>query len=136
MDRICNVLVVEDDDAVRALLGDVLDLAGYNFVLTRGGSEMREAFAAGEFDVAIIDVSLRGDEDGFALAKEARAKGCAVVLTTGDPGQRARLEASGENHLMKPFRMRQLAQLIDRVLHDNKALCVPKAGSDPLALRA
>jgi DNA-binding response OmpR family regulator len=29
MDRICNILVVEDDDSVRALLGDVLDNAGY-----------------------------------------------------------------------------------------------------------
>lgn len=135
MERICKILVVEDDDAVRVLLGDVLDFAGYNFVLARGGSDMREALAAGEFDVAIIDVSLRGDEDGFALAQEARAKGCAVVLTTGDPGQRARLEASGENHLMKPFRMQQLTALIGRVLKDNQALCVLKAGNDPLAVR-
>lgn len=135
MDRICNILVVEDDDAVRVLLGEVLDLAGYTFVLARGSSDMRQALAAGEFDVAIIDVSLRDDEDGFTLAKEARAKGCAVVLTTGDPGQRARLEGSGENHLMKPFRMRRLALLIDRVLKKNRALCVPRAGSDPLAVR-
>ena len=135
MDRICKIIVVEDDDAVRALLGDVLDLAGYTFALARSGSDMREALAAGEFDAAIIDVSLRGDESGFALAKEARARGCAVVLTTGDPGQRARLETSGERHLMKPFRMLQLTALISRVLKENQSLCIPRAGRDPLAVR-
>ena len=41
--RICNILVVEDDDSVRALLGDVLDHAGYEFTLARDGAEMRAA---------------------------------------------------------------------------------------------
>ena len=131
MERICNILVVEDDDSVRALLGDVLDHAGYEFTLARDGAEMRAALDAEPFDVAIIDISLRGGEDGFTLGEVASEKGCRVLLTTGDPERRARLEASGRRFLMKPFRMKQLTDLIDEILRDDTALCVrrPPTGS-------
>ena len=135
MDRICKILVVEDDDAVRALLGDVLDDKGYEFRLTGGGAEMREALDNDEFDVAIIDISLRGGEDGFTLAELASDRGCAVILTTGDPERRARLEASGRRHLTKPFRMKTLTDLIDEILRDNAALCIRRQG-DGAALPA
>jgi two-component system, OmpR family, response regulator len=131
MDRICNILVVEDDDSVRALLGDVLDHAGYEFTLARDGGEMRTALAADVFDLTIIDIALRGGEDGFSLAEVASEKGCSVVLTTGDPDRRLRLEASGRRYLMKPFRMKQLTDLVDEILRDDAALCVrrPPTGS-------
>jgi DNA-binding response OmpR family regulator len=131
MTRICNILVVEDDDSVRALLGDVLDHAGYEFRLARDGVEMRAALADDVFDVAIIDISLRGSEDGFALGELASEKGCNVVLTTGDPDRRLRLEASGRRYLMKPFRMKHLTDLVDEILRDDAALCVrrPPTGS-------
>jgi DNA-binding response OmpR family regulator len=124
MDRICNILVVEDDDSVRALLGDVLDNAGYEFLLARDGTEMRAALDTEMFDVAIIDISLRGGEDGFALGQVASTKGCSVILTTGDPARRVRLEASGRHYLTKPFRMKALTDLVDEILRGNTALCV------------
>jgi DNA-binding response OmpR family regulator len=131
MTRICNILVVEDDDSVRALLGDVLDHAGYEFTLARDGTEMRAALDAEVIDVAIIDISLRGSEDGFSLGKLASEKGCSVILTTGDPERRVRLEATGRRYLMKPFRMKQLTDLIDEILRDDAALCArrPPTGS-------
>ena len=124
MDRICNILVVEDDDSVRALLGDVLDNAGYEFTLTRDGREMRAALDADLFDVAIIDISLRGGEDGFTLGEVASRKGCSVILTTGDPDRRVRLEASSRRYLMKPFRMKELTDLVNEILRDDASLCV------------
>lgn len=136
MDRICKIVVVEDDDAVRELLGDVLDLAGYEFTLCRSGDEMRRALDDDEVDVAIIDVSLRDGDDGFALAEVAGEKGCGVILTTGDPGQRARLEASGRHHVMKPFRIRELTDLVDQLLKDGAALCTPRPRLDRSALPA
>src|SRR5262245_11777169 len=105
MYRICNILVVEDDEAVRNLLGDVLEYAGYEFTLASNGAEMRAALDSQIFDVAIIDVLLRGGDDGLALAELASEKGCAVILTTGDPDRRSRIEVSGRRHIMKPFRM-------------------------------
>lgn len=130
MDRICKLLVVEDDDAVRALLGDLLSHKGYDFTLASSADEMRRALDGEEYDVAIIDVSLRGAEDGIALAELASEKGCGIILTTGDPAQRPRLEASGRRHLLKPFRMVELTELIELVLQDNTTLCVPRPPGD------
>lgn len=136
MDRICRILVVEDDDSVRALLGDVLDHAGYEFTLASNGVEMRLALDAGDYDIAIIDISLRDGEDGFALAELASEKGCGVILTTGDPDRRAHLEVSGRRHLMKPFRMQRLTELVEQVLRDTAALCVPRRdGAPPMPAR-
>jgi two-component system OmpR family response regulator len=134
--RICKILVVEDDDGVRSLLGDVLDLAGYDFTLVDGAAEMRAALDAEEFDVAIIDVSLRGGENGFVLGELAEGKGCRVILTTGDPGQRARLEMSGRRHLIKPFHMQTLTELVDQVLTESAALCEARPRGDPAPLPA
>jgi DNA-binding response OmpR family regulator len=130
MDRICKILVVEDDDSVRALLGDVLEHQGYEFTLASNAAEMRHALGTDDYDIAIIDISLRGAEDGFALAELASEKGCGIILTTGDPAQRARLEISGRRHILKPFRMMDLAALIDEVLKDTEALCVARRPPD------
>ena len=131
MDRICKILIVEDDDAVRRLIGDVLDYAGYDFTLASSGAEMRQALDAEDFDVAIIDVGLRDGEDGFALAEVADAKGCGVILTTGDPDRRQHLEKSSRRHVMKPFRMQQLTELVNQVLQDQAALCSPRPRDNP-----
>ncbi|HEX6442390.1 MAG TPA: response regulator [Stellaceae bacterium] len=130
MDRICKILVVEDDDAVRALLGHVLEHQGYDFALASSAAEMRTALETDDYDVAIIDISLRGVENGFALAEVASDKGCGIILTTGDPAQRARLEASGRRHILKPFRILDLTALVDQVLKDTEALCVPRPPDD------
>ena len=38
----------------------------------------------------------------------------------------ARLETSGRRHLLKPFRVQDLTELVDQVLKDTAALCVPR----------
>jgi two-component system phosphate regulon response regulator OmpR len=130
MARICNILVVEDDDAVRGLLGDILDHEGYEFTLVANSDEMRQALERETFDVAVIDISLRGGEDGFALAELASARGCSVMLTTGDPQHQQRLQESGRRHLLKPFRVQELTDVIDEILADNGSLCDRKGGCD------
>ncbi|MBV9824071.1 MAG: response regulator [Alphaproteobacteria bacterium] len=112
------------------MLGDILDLAGYEFALVRNGAEMRENLDREKFDVAIVDISLRGSEDGFDLAKVVAARGCAVILTTGNPKHRPRLETSGQRHLFKPFRVQEMTELVDEVLSDTGALCEKRGGCD------
>jgi DNA-binding response OmpR family regulator len=131
MVRVCKILIVEDDEAVCRLIGDVLDYAGYEFTLASSGAEMRQALDAADFDVAIIDVGLRDGEDGFTLAEVADAKGCGVILTTGDPDLRKRLEASSRRHVIKPFRIQQLTALVDEILKETAALCAPRPGQNP-----
>ena len=43
MARICKVLIVENDDDVRDLLGDIFHDEGFRFAMVKTGAEMRDA---------------------------------------------------------------------------------------------
>ena len=130
MARICKVLVVEDDDGVRALLGDIFANEGYRFNLVASGAEMLGALDDDDYDVVIIDVLLRTAGDGFSLAEAAREQGCGVILTTGDHRHRDRLADGDFPYLMKPFKVQELIALVDRVLKDMAVRCVRRRRRD------
>jgi len=130
MPRICKVLIVENDDDVRDLLGDIFHDEGFRFSMVKSGSEMREALDDDDYDVAIIDVTQPGHEDGFALAKIARDQGCGAILVTGDHRHLERLQGSGQHYLLKPFRVQQLVEIVDRILIETAARCVRRRRGD------
>jgi len=123
MPRICCILVVENHDGVRRLLGEALGADGYRFTLAENGSAMRQALDEAVYDIAVIDVSLRG-EDGFSLAEEAARKGLSVILTTADRSRFDAVERTGHPHVLKPFQMPRLLDLIREVLKNADARCV------------
>jgi two-component system OmpR family response regulator len=119
MGRICKILVVEDNDSIRDFLQSLFDDEGYQIALVAGGEEMHRAFATERFDVALIDVTLPGAEDGFALAQSARSTGCGVILVTGDTRHFDRIEASGHPYLLKPFRIERLLDLVTEIIRNS-----------------
>lgn len=125
--RICKILIVEDDDAVRDLLGELFEDEGYDFTLVEDGEGMRNALAEDDYEVALIDVSLKGGEDGVGLADVAYARGCSVILTTGDPAKLERAQSTSYS-IPKPFRMRELMGLVARVLQETKKQCQTRHG--------
>jgi two-component system, OmpR family, response regulator len=124
MARICKVLIVENDDHVRDLLGHVFEDEGYLFSTVKTGAEMREALDADDYDIVVIDVTQPGEEDGFALARIARDQGCGAILVTGDHRHRERLQASARHYLLKPFRVQQLIEIANKILIETAAQCV------------
>lgn len=123
MHRICSILVVDGHDGVRVLLGQALKAGGYQFTLACDGIEMRQALEASSHDIALIDVSLRG-EDGFALADDAARRGLHVILTTADRSKFEAVERSGLPYVLKPFQVPELLQRIQTVLEKAAADCV------------
>ena len=130
MARICKVLMVENDDHVRNLLGDVFDDEGYLFSMVKTGAEMQEKLDEDDCDIAVIDVTQPGHEDGFVLAQIARDRGCGPILVTGDHRHLERLQAGGGHFLLKPFRVQQLIEIIDKVLTETCAQCVRRKRGD------
>ena len=124
MKRICRVLVVEDNDGIRDFLQALFDAEGYRIAIVAGGEQMRAALAQDRFDVALIDVTLPGADDGFALAKLASAAGCGVILVTGNARHFEAVKASGHRYLLKPFRVERLLALVSELVAEAKD-CVP-----------
>jgi DNA-binding NtrC family response regulator len=65
------VLIVEDNDTVRSLVGRTLILGGYEVLEADGVKSTRQLLTAFTVTLAIVDLHLSGD-DGVALMHEIR----------------------------------------------------------------
>lgn len=134
MAKICKVLVVEDHEGIRHVLGDALKTEGYDFTLIDSAGDVQDALDNGGHDVVVIDLPLdRGDP--FAMAAAAQANGIGVILTSGDQRLFPRIEGSGHCHIRKPFMLEQLLPLISRVLRELEIRCVRRRASEPAPRR-
>ena len=79
----CSVLIVEDEPLIAMMLEDFLDSLGHKVAGT--AESLEDALAKveeGGFDVAIIDVHLKG-EHVWPVADRLVAKGLPFILATG-----------------------------------------------------
>jgi DNA-binding NtrC family response regulator len=123
MAKFCCVLVVEDNKDIQDLLKEAFVAEGYRFAVAATGAEMRRLIAKCEVDVCVIDVRLRGGEDGLSLAKEVAAQGRGVVLVSGDQTHYETFQKAGHRFVAKPFRLLSLLQSVDDVLQEMRAKC-------------
>ena len=112
-----RILVVEDDDAMRTLLEDVLGGAGYEVVAVVDGLEALQALAAIPIDVVVTDMMMPGMR-GQELLSEVRARdpGIPVVIITAFGSIDAAVDAmrAGAFHYVaKPFKMDQLLATVE-----------------------
>lgn len=101
-----SVVVIEDNDALRATMVDILRAAGHRVVGVESAEAMVEEGAAEPADIAVVDVNLPG-EDGLGLASRLRAiqpaMGIIVVTGRGQADDRRLGFASGADiFLAKP----------------------------------
>ena len=120
--RGARVLLVEDDEAVRAVTETLLEEMGCEVAGEPDGPSALRRLDAGErFDLLISDVVMPGGMTGLHLARaaEIRAPGMPIVLTTGYGGRRMDTPAKDLPWpvLRKPFRAEQLNAAVDKALN-------------------
>jgi CheY-like chemotaxis protein len=76
--------VVDDEEAVRAMLADAVESAGHRAVAVAGGAEAIERFRAEQFDVVLTDLAMPR-VSGWQVARAVKqlAPAVPVVLVTG-----------------------------------------------------
>src|SRR5690348_5472402 len=74
MERNGSILVIDDDDATRTSLCEVLASAGYRTRAAAGGAEGLEALASGEHDAVLLDLVMPS-VDGFEVLRRYREQG-------------------------------------------------------------
>ncbi len=117
-----RILVVDDEDSIRALLRDILRLDRHSVELASSGIEAAQRVAAESFDVIITDMKMPG-MDGATFYREVRRRDPAqarrIVFITGDtvsPDTRAFLQRVANPVLSKPFKIGPLRDAIEAVL--------------------
>ncbi|MQU50653.1 response regulator, partial [Pseudomonas sp. FSL A6-1183] len=113
-----NVLLVEDDHALREALADTLLLAGHGFRAVCSGEEALAAVMLEPFSLVISDVNMPG-MDGHQLL--ARLRACQpqlpVLLMTAHGAVERAVDAMREgavDYLVKPFEPKALLDLVAR----------------------
>jgi two-component system response regulator MprA len=117
-----NILVVDDDQAVREALRRALTMQGYSVSLAADGEQALEALSANgsAVDLLIVDV-LMPRLDGIEVTRRLRADGSAMpilMLTARDQvsDRVAGLEAGADDYLVKPFALEELVARVRALL--------------------
>ena len=124
-----QILVVDDDRAVREALERALGLEGYDVELAADGAEALAAVERREPDAIVLDV-LMPQMDGVEvcrLLRRAQHRGPILMLTVRDElGDRVEgLDAGADDYLGKPFELEELLArvraLLRRVAPDSES---------------
>ncbi len=114
------LLLVEDDEDVRAVLLSSLSSLGYRPVVARNAPEALEILERNRsgFDLVISDVVMPGGMTGVELVREIRQRrpGIAALLVSGYTAGNELVRNNGDIHdmplLAKPFRQPELATAV------------------------
>ncbi len=119
-----TLLVVEDDDHVRAIVTSSLRSRGYEVLQARDGAEALQRLLESTEPVRLIALDLDLPRmSGEACLRELRDAGIRipVVVTTGSSELGVESSVDGDVHLLrKPFPMADLAALISRILAESR----------------
>lgn len=110
------VLLIDDEPAVRRVVGKMLEVSGYSVLEAGGGDEALQLVTDREPAVVLLDRSMPG-QSGRALLPELRRRlpRAKILYFTGQhipPAERAEVDGV----VQKPARMAALAEAIDRAL--------------------
>jgi len=120
-----HVLVVDDEDDIRALIKDILSDEGYEVTNAADAAEARAARDEGKFDLILLDIWMP-DTDGISLLREWSEHGdldCPVVIMSGHGTVDTAVEATrlgAFDFVEKPLSISKLLRTVERAIEASK----------------
>ena len=128
-----TILVVDDEEPIRELLGLQLEDAGYRVVLAESASRAAQRVRDEKPDLMIVDAHMpyvSGLDFVSALIADSSMPWVPVIFMTGRSELRSHAESLGSACLVKPFLAPRLIELVERVLRSQERLYAA-AGLEP-----
>lgn len=121
-----RILVVDDEEAVRELMREILEDDGFEVTVAREGHEALSIFEKKSFDAVFTDVGMPG-MSGWELARAIRERNdsvpLAVITGWGEVvGANDKEAARVDWVLTKPFSMAQISEITQEVSRRRKEL--------------
>jgi two-component system response regulator MprA len=115
-----RIILLEDDDELRSIVGRGLREEGFAVSMAGSAAELVRQVDAGDFDALIIDIGLP-DADGRDVVQALRARGIGtpvIFLTARDalPDRLAGFASGGDDYLTKPFHFAELVARLQALI--------------------
>jgi len=120
-----NILVVEDEPAIRKVIETYLDSAGFTVQCVECGDEALDAVAAFQPDLIVLDLMLPG-MDGLEVTtrlRQQRSDVFIIMLTarSEEIDRVAGLRMGADDYLTKPFSPRELVARVEAILRRQRS---------------
>jgi len=116
METAPQVLIVDDEPAIRALVAKIVQLAGLTVDTAADGAEGIRKLESGVYSVVVLDLMMP-NVDGYALIDYLKArdgeKPAIIVISAGDSAALRQLDGTAVQSIVrKPFDIEVLRDLI------------------------
>jgi DNA-binding response OmpR family regulator len=126
-----KVLLVDDDDAVRAMMTATLEHRGFEVVAAASVTEALRHITTKSFDVLITDLHMPNPGDGFTVVTAMRHSqpNALTLLVSGYPDVQSAMAAillEADEIIVKPFEVAKLADLVREKMSNRKPAARPE----------
>src|SRR5688572_16976110 len=133
-----NILLVEDDEAVRQVYSRLLSRDGFAVYLAKNGLEALEVFEKEQIELVLSDIGMP-DMNGVDLLKALRLRDLdvPVILMTGNPQLDSATEAVAQGalrYLTKPVDGKELRQVAGKAIRLNRLARVKREALEALGM--
>ena len=122
-----QILVVDDEAAIRELISEVLNIAGFQVTTSADGLDALNQIRRNKFDLILLDVNLP-KVDGFAILEKVRENAATqpiIMLSarTDKDDVTHGLRLGADDYVRKPFSVEELVLRVEnRLKRDGKGL--------------
>lgn len=133
-----NILVVDDEVAIRELISEVLNIAGYEVTASADGLDALNQIRKNKFNAILLDVNLP-KVDGFAILEKVRESAPTqpiIMLSarTDKDDVTHGLRLGADDYVRKPFSVEELVLRVENLLKRNKSAAPRVVHCGPISL--
>ena len=130
MSQVQHIVVVDDEQPAREMVGDYLRMHGFGVSLCDGGAALRKAIAQQVPDLIVLDLNMP-EEDGLSIIRDLKQRiNVPIIMLTATASAIDRvvgLELGADDYLAKPCELRELLARIRVVLRRSAPTQQPAA---------
>ncbi|MEA2642374.1 MAG: hypothetical protein QOF51_3768 [Chloroflexota bacterium] len=115
--KTCQILVVDDDPTILAVVSEILELEGYRVETATNGAEALQVLDRAAPSLVLLDMRMPV-LDGWGFAEQIKdrvAKPKIAVMTAAQDAQGWAKEIGADGYLAKPFEIDDLVNVVERL---------------------
>ena len=124
--EVCNLLIVDDERAIRLSLRTILANFGFETVEAARGEEALALVRTAHFDAVLLDINMpgMGGIEVCRIMRKAAPRLPIVMLTVqgGEDHKVEALDAGADDYITKPFQLRELTARLRAAVRRNKSV--------------